>query len=113
MPLVRLALPAQDTIAKCRGEVQDAPGAAPGAMFFNIPLYKCLWRVGAWMQALDNTAAFKVGIAFNPAHRWRNDDFGYAHEQMWMIMDVMHSGSADECRSLEKDLIRSVGRLPG
>ena len=65
------------------------------------------------MQALDNTAAFKVGIAFNPAHRWRNDDLGYVHEQMWMFMDVMHSGSADECRSLEKDLIRSVGRLPG
>ena len=81
--------------------------------FFKLPLYKCLWRIGAWMQALDNTAASKVGIAFNPAHRWRNDDFGYVHEQMWMFMDVMHSGSADECRSLEKDLIRSVGRLPG
>ena len=55
----------------------------------------------------------KVGIAFNPAHRWRNDDFGYVHEKMWMFMDVMHSGSANECRSLEKDLIQSVRRLPG
>ena len=66
------------------------------------------------MQALDNTAAFKVGITSNPAHRWRNNDFGgYVHEQMWMFMDVMHSGSADECRSLEKDLIRSVRNLRG
>ena len=82
-------------------------------MLFNILLYKCLWRIGAWMQALDNTAAFKVGIAFNPAHRWRNDDFGYVHEEMWMFMDVMHSGSADEWRSHEKDFIRSVRNLRG
>ena len=54
-----------------------------------------------------------TGIAFDPAHRWRNDEFGYVHEKMWMFMDVMHSGSADECRSLEKDLIQSVRRLPG
>ena len=35
------------------------------------------------------------------------------HEQVWMFMDVMHSGSADECRSLEKDLFRSVRNLRG
>ena len=113
LPSARWAPPAQNTIVKCRGETQDHSRAASGAVCFKSPLSKCLWRIGTWMQALDNIAAFKVGIAFDPAHRWRNDEFGYVHEKMWMFMDVMHSGSANECRSLEKDLIESVRRLPG
>ena len=100
------ALPAHGAIIRALAAPQGLPQS--GGV-----LHKCLWRICAWLQAMNNMAAFKVGIAFDPVHRWRNPDFGYMHEHFWLFMDVMHTGSAAECASLERALIASTRHLPG
>ena len=75
-------------------------------------LQRCLWRIAAWGAALK-VCIFKVGIAYDPKHRWGNDDFGYATEQTWMFMDVLHCGPAGECRALEIDLIARLIAMAG
>ena len=39
---------------------------------FESDVHKCLWYVLAWIRALSHVAIFKVGIAFDPTHRWTN-----------------------------------------
>ena len=73
---------------------------------------RCLWRIAAWSASLK-VCIFKVGIAYDPDHRWRNKDFGYAPEQIWTFMDVLHRGRVAECRALEIDLIARLRDVPG
>ena len=106
LPSPLWSLPSQDTIlwdtqeSRCSGVI-------------GVPVLSvCLWRVAAWCSAL-RVAIFKIGIAYDPKHRWWNDEFGYDTEQTWMFMDVMHHGTVEECRSLEIDLIARLQHLPG
>ena len=56
---------------------------------------------------------FKVGIAYDPADRWSNQQFGYMRDRQWMFMDVMVADSAEECRCLEQELIAALKLLAG
>ena len=75
-------------------------------------LQRCLWRIAAWGAALK-VCIFKVGIAYDPVHRWGNADFGYVTEQVWMFMDVLYCGPVGDCRSLEIDLIARLRAIAG
>ena len=80
---------------------------------YGVPvMQRCLWRIAAWGATLK-VFIFKVGIAYDPVHRWGNADFGYVTEQTWMFMDVLHRGPVGECRSLEIDLIARLRAIAG
>ena len=74
---------------------------------------KCCWRFAAWSQVLRDLFAFKIGIAYDPVHRWWNQEFGYNKDQTWMFMDVIHAGSAAQCCWLERALIFRLGSIRG
>ena len=76
-------------------------------------LGQCCWRFAAWSQALQDKFVFKVGIAYDPVHRWWNEEFGYIMEMKWMFMDIVHAGTAAECSWLEKALIFRLGSIRG
>ncbi len=73
----------------------------------------CLGRLASWYKTFNNVMVFKVGIAADPAHRFFNRDFGYCRDQMWMHMDLVFKGSAEECRQLEMSLISQLSSLGG
>ena len=106
-------LPEQDSVVW--HAPQSPPAASPAASqeALGTDLHRCLWFVLAWLRALSNVAAFKIGIAFDPEHRWNNDEFGYRTEQMWMFMHVMYAGLDQNCRSLEIALIQKLKNIPG
>ena len=74
---------------------------------------KCCWRFAAWSQVLRDVFAFKIGVAYDPVHRWWNEEFGYNKDQTWMFMDVIHAGSAAQCCWLERALIFRLGSIRG
>jgi len=71
-----------------------------------------LRRFFAWSELLG-VMAFKIGIASDPQDRYENAEFGYQHESVWLCMDVVWKGPANQCRELEIRLIRSLQQLPG
>lgn len=111
LPSPKWPLPMQDAIIweAVRGDGH----IGRSAVCSGVPvLRRCMWRIAAWSESL-NICIFKIGIAFCPEHRWRNPEFGYVTEETWMFMDVMHMGSAEECRTLEIDLIARLRKIPG
>lgn len=105
LPSVAWSLPEQDTI------IEDD---AFDARHSSVPVIQyCLWRIAAWGASMTNICIFKVGVAYDPHHRWHNAEFGYDTEKQWMFMDVMHAGTAEECCVLEKDLIARLKKIPG
>jgi len=102
-------LPEQDSV------VWHAPQSPPAASqeALRTDLHWCHWFVLAWLRALRNLAAFKIGIAFEPEGRWNNDEFGYRTEKMWMFMHVMYAGLAQDCRRLEIALIEKLKGVTG
>ena len=110
--------PEQDGILwSCTG-VQPPSSGTSTSTAYQLPsagvpaLRRCLWRIAAWSATLG-VCVFKVGIAYDPVHRWSNPEFGYDTEGQWMFMDVMHAGPAQEMRQLEIDLIHRLRQVPG
>ena len=104
LPSPKWSLPAQDDI------IWDALESFIGS---GVPVMRrCLWRIAAWSASLG-VCVFKVGIAYDPAHRWGNSDFGYQTEQIWSFMDVSHRGPVAECRALEIALLSRLRNIPG
>lgn len=108
MPSPPWPLPPQDSIIR---DALQAGGASPYGGRQALVL-KCLWRIAGWKAAMA-TCIFKVGIAYDPADRWLNQQFGYMLERQWMFMDVMVADSAEECRCLEQELIAVLKPLAG
>ena len=72
----------------------------------------CLRRFLSWRICLG-PMAFKIGIAGDPNHRYHNDEFGYKHEGIWHFMEIMARETVQECRWLERKLIRTLKVFPG
>ena len=54
--------------------------------------------------ATIGVAAFKIGVCFNPSHRFRGETWSYCHEG-FTEMQLLSVTEATEARLLEKDLI--------
>ena len=104
LPSPPLPLPKQNSVIKWNGWHGDADVST---------LDRCVWRWGGWMVAMSFIGVFKIGIAFDPIDRWSKADFCYMCEKTWMFMDVIHAGSADDCRQLERNLISKLTCVSG
>jgi hypothetical protein len=69
-------------------------------------------RLAMW-RCLFGVITFKIGIAADPASRYRNPAFGYMREGIWRFMDVLLAGPAFQCRAWEISLIRALKAVPG
>ena len=105
-------LPAQDSIVDETRSQSFGASSSPMSAKQSI-IGKCCWRFVAWSYVLRDIFVFKIGIAYDPVHRWWNREFGYVGEQTWQFMDVMHAGSPTECCWLERALIFRLGSIPG
>ena len=104
-------LPLHGSILRQAPEMPPDPVASQGA--FESDVHKCLWYVLAWIRALSHVAIFKVGIAFDPTHRWTNPEGGYITERCWWFMQVMYRNTPQNCRLWERALIAKVRGIPG
>jgi hypothetical protein len=79
-----------------------------------------LERIGVWVWSSGDTLEYKVGITWRPEHRWRNERYGYMHED-FRFMEVLVAVTAEGARRLERrmtDILmdtdwRCSNRAPG
>ncbi len=76
------------------------------------PFDHAVMRLMMWKH-LFGIIVFKIGIAADPTHRFRNPEFGYIKERVWHLMDVVLRGPANLCRVLEMQLISAMGLVQG
>jgi hypothetical protein len=76
------------------------------------PFDHAVMRLMMW-KYLFGVIVFKIGIAADPTHRFRNPEFGYTKERVWHLMDVVLAGPANLCRVLEMQLISAMGLVQG
>lgn len=107
-PLGTLAAPPPLDVVTRRGlqhfDLRDA-SCMPG-------LLQVLRALSGWRRVLG-PIAFKIGIAADPEHRYRNKDFGYVLEHFWQFMHVLLAGNAQRCRLAEMDAIAALRGVPG
>lgn len=71
----------------------------------------CLRHVNTVIEAPVN---FKIGLAYNPEHRWSNTRYGYATGNMYHVMDVIAElDTADGAAYLEATLIERYKNRSG
>jgi hypothetical protein len=76
------------------------------------PFDHAVMRLMMW-KYLFGILVFKIGIAADPTHRFRNPEFGYTQDRVWHLMDVVLAGPANLCRVLEMQLISAMGLVQG
>ena len=62
--------------------------------------------------SLEGVPMFRIGICYDPVHRWRGEDGSYVREG-YDYMQLLMWSTATECRQLESQLIDHFHRTPG